>query len=85
MEVLLYAEGLDKSAHSALIMVPQLTINPFFLPCRSGGGIASVMNSGPIDAAAAPKERSEVCLMSLACEILNVCRAHYHAGRLSGR
>ena len=31
MEVLLYAEGLDKSVHSALIMVPQLTIHSFYL------------------------------------------------------
>jgi hypothetical protein len=36
---------------------------------RSGGGVASVMSSGAMDAAAAPKERTEVRYMSfqIAC------------------
>jgi len=43
-EVLLYAEGLDKSVLSAL---------------RQSGGVAAALKSGPIDSAAAPKERTE--------------------------
>ncbi|KAI0254939.1 hypothetical protein BJV78DRAFT_805597 [Lactifluus subvellereus] len=43
-EVLLYAEGLDKSVLYAL---------------RQSAGVASALKSGPIDSAAAPKERTE--------------------------
>jgi tetratricopeptide (TPR) repeat protein len=48
-------------------VIPHLTIStPHFY--RSGGALASAMKSGPMDAAAAPKERTEVRFMTLQIE-----------------
>ena len=45
-------------------IVPHLT-GPASYFCRSGGAVASAMKSGSMDAAAAPKERTEVRFMTL--------------------
>lgn len=44
-------------------IIPHLTVLTSHF-CRSGGALASAMKSGPMDAAAAPKERTEVRFMA---------------------